>query len=196
MTLTPTESLLSGAKIIDEVLAPSGFVFEYRENGFSSGGHFAWGEFVRGDRRLELHFRHNLGQVTYHAAGNKATHESYMRELKIWGKHHFPGFSSEPLQAFRDLSHDLSFARDFTSGTAHVLLAAARNDAIAQAAHAEMYSEGYISDTRNIEKLRELFREKRYAEIVAIGDDLKSPHLMSDSQLRLVQLARQRAGHQ
>lgn len=190
----PKESLLAGVEIVKPVLAPYGFAFELRAETQGSGGHFAWGEFIRGDRRLELHYRSSLGQVVYHAAGKKVTHEAYMRELSVWGRNRYPGFSSEYLQVFHDLVHDLSFAQDFTSGAATVLLAAAHKDAIAGSARSENLTAGYVGDTRKTETLRELFREKRYAEVVAIFDKLQSPHLLSDAQLRLVQLARERAG--
>jgi hypothetical protein len=191
-SLTPKESLLAGVEILKPTLAPLGFVFEFRTEGRGSGGGFAWGEFVRGDRRLELHYRGNLGLVAYHAADKTVTHEAYMRELGVWGRNHYPGFSDEYLQAFRDLAHDLGFAQDFTSGTASVLLAAASKEASTDAALSESLRAGYVGDTRDIEKLHDLFREKRYAEVVAIFNKLQFPHLLSDAQLRLVQLARER----
>ncbi len=59
------ESLLAGAAILESVLLRYGFVFEFRDEREGAMGPFAWGEFVRGDRRL--HYRRGLGLVTYHA---------------------------------------------------------------------------------------------------------------------------------
>lgn len=67
--MTPREVLERGVAILDSVLAPAGFRFVLREEGRGSGGDFAWGEYVRGERRLELHYRYSLGNVVYHAAG-------------------------------------------------------------------------------------------------------------------------------
>ena len=71
MTSTPKQTLLAGVGILDSVLSPYGFVFEFRDEGIGAMGPFAWGEFVRGDRRLELHYRYGLGLVTYHADGKQ-----------------------------------------------------------------------------------------------------------------------------
>src|SRR6185437_338549 len=103
----PKETLIEGAQILRSLLEPQGFRFEFRGEGESSGGHFAWGEFIRGDRRIELHFRHNLGLVRYHVGDESALHESYMRELGVWRQCEYPGFSDEAIGAFRELKHDL-----------------------------------------------------------------------------------------
>jgi hypothetical protein len=66
------------------VLLQYGSVFEFREEGEGAMGPFAWGEFVHGDRRLELHYRRGLGLVTYHALAKKATHEAYIKKLGLW----------------------------------------------------------------------------------------------------------------
>ncbi len=75
-------------------------------------------EYVRGDRRLELHFRHSLGLVAYHVGEEALTHEDYMRAvLGPRRENKYPGFSSDPLDAFRDLAHDLEHhALGFLSG--------------------------------------------------------------------------------
>jgi hypothetical protein len=40
--------------MLETLLSPYGFVLMFREEGRGAGGVFAWGEFVRGDRRLEV----------------------------------------------------------------------------------------------------------------------------------------------
>lgn len=60
MTMTPKETLLAGVNVLDSVLRRAGFVFEFREEDRGSGGDFAWGEYVRDNRRLELHCRYSL----------------------------------------------------------------------------------------------------------------------------------------
>jgi hypothetical protein len=42
--------------------------------------------------------------------------------------------------------------------------------------------------------MRSLFKEKRYAEVVALVDEIKYAELMNESQRRIVELARKRAG--
>jgi hypothetical protein len=193
-TPSPRDSLFAGVEILSAVLLPHGFVFAFRDEGHGSGGSSARGEYVRADRRLQLHYRHSLGEVAYHAAGRKATHESYMRELGAWSQCRYPGFSSQYLQVFHALAHDLGFADDFLTGSASILLSAALRESAANAERSEQLTAGYVGDTQNVEKMHTLFKAKRYAEVLAIFNSLRSPHLLSDAQLRLVQLARERAG--
>ena len=125
----PKDALLSGARILDPVLFPNDFRFQFQKEDRGSGGNFASGAFVRKDRRLELHFRYSLGLVRYHVGDQSASHESYMRELGVRNQCHYPGFSEDPMAAFRDLAHDLRFADDFLSGSAKVLRTAAKTEA-------------------------------------------------------------------
>ncbi len=49
-----------------------------------------------------------------------------------------------------------------------------------------------VGDTRRLDEIRSLFREKRYAEVVALADEIKYAELMNESQRRIVELARKR----
>ena len=112
------EILHAGCRILDEVMRPSGFKFIEGRSGPSSGGDYACGEYVKDDRRLEIHFRGSLGLVTYHLGSLSLLHEAYMRALLGRnGGNQYPGFSDDPLDGFRHLSYDLThFCGDFLSG--------------------------------------------------------------------------------
>ena len=118
------ETLQRGSALLAPLLLRHGFLFEVVDTGGSSGGHFASGEFKRGARRLKLHFRHGLGMVTYHLADRAMTHQQYMCSVHAsLGASHYPGFSSEPLDAFQHLLLDLEeFGGDFLGGTDDCLL--------------------------------------------------------------------------
>jgi hypothetical protein len=113
------ETLQQGADILAPVLVPHGFHFRTVASGRSSGGAFAQGEFVLGDRKLELHFRWSLGLVTYHIGTQKLAHEDYMRALLGRSQAgHYPLCSNEPLAGFEALRQDLvEHCSDFTGGT-------------------------------------------------------------------------------
>jgi hypothetical protein len=113
------ETFRAGCKILDDVMNTHGFFLIEGASGKSSGGNFASGEYVRGDRRLEIHFRYSLGLVTYHIGDLSLTHESYMRALLGKnGGNQYPGLSTDPLDGFRHLSHDLAhFCGDFLDGS-------------------------------------------------------------------------------
>ena len=189
---SPKEALLDGAKILDAVLLPKGFRFQFRKEGKGSGGNFACGEFVREDRRLELHFRQSLGLVRYHVGDQSAFHESYMRELGGWDQCRYPGFSEDPAAAFHDLAHDLGLADDFLSGSAAVLRTAAATEASDNAAQNKRDMAGYVGDVRQRQQLRERFREGSYGQVVALAETLKYPDQMTESERRMVEIARKR----
>ena len=45
------------------------------------------------DRRLELHYRDNLGLATYHFRGEIASHQACIKELGVWGRNRYPACS-------------------------------------------------------------------------------------------------------
>jgi hypothetical protein len=116
--MDPHEILRNGHQILDAVLLGQGFTFNETEGGKSSGGHFASGKYEKGNRNLELHFRWSLGLVRYHIGDLSLSHENYMCALLgPSGGNKYPGFSEDPLDAFRDLAYDLGrFCGDFLAG--------------------------------------------------------------------------------
>jgi len=118
MSDTPKEILAAGCRILDPLLHRYGFSYVEGPTGLGSGGHFASGTYVNGDRKLELHYRYSLGLVTYHFGTVSVRHESYMRAaLGVNGGNKYPGFSDDPLDGFRCLAHDLeNFAGAFLEG--------------------------------------------------------------------------------
>jgi hypothetical protein len=93
------------------VLGPAGFEFIETDDGASNGGSFASGEFLRGDRRLELHVRSSLSLVRYHFDEASLSHEDLVRGVRalegISEEGQYPGFSNDPMAGFRHLRHDL-----------------------------------------------------------------------------------------
>ena len=115
----PKQVLEAGRAILDPLLTKHGFVWVSGVSGSSSGGQFASGQYLRANRRLEIHFRHSLGLVTYHVGPHRVQHAEYMRALLgSAGGNQYPGFSKEPLDAFRHLAHDLRrFCGTFLDGS-------------------------------------------------------------------------------
>lgn len=186
------DSLTAGSTILAPLLSPHGFTFEFREEGRGSGGFFAWAEFVREERRLELHFRHSLGLVTYCIGPLHARHETYMKELGVLGRNQYPGFSDDPLDGFRHLANDLGFADDFLSGNGHILHSAALKEAEADREKAKELTAGYVGDTRALEKMEALFRSGNYKKVLALFQELKWPERLTRVQQRIVEISRER----
>ena len=113
------EAMSHGIPILEDVLAPSGFAWVPGRKGKGSGGYSVCGAFVRGSRKLELHYRYNLGMVTYHVESSSADHESFMRVVVPKGKRsNYPGFSQEgSIDAFKHLASDLrNYCQVFLDG--------------------------------------------------------------------------------
>jgi hypothetical protein len=100
-----------GVAELTPVLGPAGFEFIETDDGASNGGTFASGEFLRGDRRLELQVRSSLALVRYHFDDVPLSHEDLVRGVRalegIAAEGQYPGFSNDPMAGFRHLRHDL-----------------------------------------------------------------------------------------
>jgi hypothetical protein len=126
--MTPKEILDRGLPELAAVLEPAGFVFIDAGDQLDSGGPSAGGDFLRGDRRLEIHVRHALGQVRYYFGDYVISHEDFVRGVRgtdrIDGPNQYPGFSDDPLAGFRHLRADLErFGAVFLTGGARAFRA-------------------------------------------------------------------------
>jgi len=117
--MNPREILENGRQILDPILLGYGFAFKETQCGKSSGGLYASGRYEKGDRYIEVHYRGGLGLVRFHIGKLSLNHENYMfAQLGPKGGNKYPGFSDNPIDAFRDLAYDLeSFCKDFLSGS-------------------------------------------------------------------------------
>jgi hypothetical protein len=118
-----TALLERGIAELAEVLGPAGFEFIQTDDGAGSAGPFASGEFLRGDRRLELHVRSSLVLVRYHFGDESMSHEDLVRGVRaleaITAEGEYPGFSTDPMAGFRHVRHDLErFGAIFLRGGA------------------------------------------------------------------------------
>ncbi len=139
---------------------------------------------------MELHVRDSLGLVRYHLGSHSASHEYYMKELGAWPRCEYPGFPNDPLDPFERLAHDLRFAGEFMSGDARLLLRATERETGAIAERDAPDFQGYIGDTRTLERMRDAFRRGAYNQIVEFAGTLTLPEKMTTAQLRMVKVAR------
>jgi hypothetical protein len=109
MERRPLEILREGRAVLDPVLSARGFTLREGPAGSSSGGPFATGTFVNGNRSLEIH---------YHFGTTSVGHKSYMRAVVGKdGGNRYPGFSDDPISGFENLAYDLeNFAAAFLNG--------------------------------------------------------------------------------
>lgn len=194
MTKTPLDHMREGLLVLRAQMEPLGFVARIVGSGPSCGGPWAEGELANGSRRIELHFRHGVGLVRYHAGKLNASHTAYLAALSQTERARFPGFPETPLAAFENLAHDFGLIQDDFLSPAQPGLhraAAAEEAEQDQQRRAQMVSS--VGDFRVRAAAREAFRSRRYAECVRL---LESAHYVSDfspAEQRLLELARQRA---
>ena len=99
--------LTRGAKILMESLNPQGFRFSVVERSSGSGGDFAIGEFVNGDRAIRLWVRFELGSVTYRKGAIERSHPEIMQCLGLEEEAAYPGFGGgDPENGFHHLCLD------------------------------------------------------------------------------------------
>jgi len=193
--MRPSDVLLAGVALLRPILAPHGFAFRLTDEGRGSGGDYAVGEFVAGDRRLELHFRHSLGLVTYRAGGDAVGHEAYLRALGVPpGTNQYPGFSDDPLEGFRHLSHDLAaYGAEFLAGDAAVLRRIGREVADWRAAETRIRQAHDAGDEAKRAEARQKFRQRDYAAAMALLESIRYPDLLSGAERQMLTVARARA---
>ena len=115
MIHNPKNILLNGVKILSVYLEPLNFKFQLLETGKSSGGEFASGQFVCGEKVIELHYRFSLGLVKYKIDNLELSHEEYIKLLDRVNESKYPNFSDNSMDAFNCLKHDLEcLLTDFT----------------------------------------------------------------------------------
>jgi hypothetical protein len=117
----------AGSKIVGAVIEPHGFVWALGKTHTEHPGNAARGAFVKGDRQLELGFRWSLGPVIYRIGTVSVHHEALMKHVGHHADAEYPGYSTDPLDAFRHLARDLQrFGGNFVSGDGATIIAASR----------------------------------------------------------------------
>jgi hypothetical protein len=121
--MTPKQVLERGVAELAPVLDAAGFIFVDGGEQSGSNGWSASGDFIRDDRRLELHVRTGLGLVRYHFGDYAISHEDLVRGVRgterTAGPSEYPGFAEDPLAGFRHLRADLErFGAVFLTGGA------------------------------------------------------------------------------
>jgi len=203
--MEPRVAINNGARLLEPILRPFGFTFRLRESASTRGPGtpyvvgvarpaYAIGEFRRDDRFLELEFAWSLGPVTYHVNEAFLTHEDYLRALGIPdGARRYPGVSDDPLQAFRDLTADVSaYCSEFVDGSLAVFPGAA---AAAAARRAEIHRRnmvGYVGDDSKRAQAREAFQTRDYRRVVELLASMKYPEYLEASERKILEIARRR----
>jgi len=191
--LTPEQQLLNGVKILSTYLEPLGFHFKLTGTGQSSGGHFAFGQFVCGDREIELHFRWSLGLVSYKADNTVLGHEDYINLLDKHGQNKYPNFSDEPNDAFKCLRFDLeNLLKDFTENNAVQFRKKGPEKAIEIEKQQEVKNKAnkkiYSGDRQKIDQSKIEFKNGNYVEVDKLKKQIQHPELLTETEKKIFEL--------
>lgn len=191
--MTPEQQLLEGVKIISTYLGPLGFHFKLLGTGQSSGGHFAFGQFVCGDREIELHFRWSLGLVSYKADNTVLGHEDYINLLDKHGQNKYPNFSDEPNDAFKCLKFDLeNLMKDFTENNAVQFRQKGPEKAIEIEKQQEVKNKAnkkiYSGDQQKIDQAKIEFKNGNYVEVDKLKKQIQHPDLLTETEKKIFEL--------
>jgi hypothetical protein len=115
-----------------------------------------------------------------------------MKELGVWARCEYPGFPNDPLDPFERLAHDLSFAGEFMSGDARLLLRASERERASIAEREARDLQGYTGDARTLKRMRDAFRLGAYGAVVELAGKLTLPDKMTNAQRRMVEIAKAR----
>jgi hypothetical protein len=98
------------------------------------------------------------------------------------------------MEAFHDLAHDLQFAGDFLSGRGESVKKALAMEKIDASSRKAEHMAGWVGYTRKRDELRSCFRRGLYDDVAKLARTLKYPNLMTQSEQKMVAIARKRSG--
>jgi hypothetical protein len=91
------------------------------------------------------------------------------------------------------LAQDLSFASEFMSGDARLLLRASERERAAIAEGDGRDLQRYVGDVRRLERMRDAFRSGAYDQVILLAATLTLPDKMTTAQRRIVEIAKARS---
>jgi hypothetical protein len=191
--LTPEQQLSDGVKILSTYLEPLGFHFKLLGTGQSSGGHFVYGQFVCGDREIELHYRWSLVLVSYKVGNLALGHEDYINLLDKHGQNKYPNFSDNSQDAFTCLKFDLeNLMKDFAENNASLFRQKAqekvfeieKQQAIKNNAEKKIYS----GDQRIIDQAKVEFKNGNYLQVDKLKRQIQNPDLLTTAEKKIFEL--------
>lgn len=189
---SPHEQLDRGVAILAPSLENHGFAYSVESHGSGSGGPFACGIFARGSHTLSLHHRWGLGIVTFAFDGLVVPHADYVAFIEVA---EISKLLWTPLSAGMDRYHALSFdlenlCTDFTMGDASMLVGAAQEYSLRMAHLNFQHNAEAVGDTEKRRLARDAFRNKQYDVVIELLDSVIFPELFTDSEARLLDIAR------
>ncbi len=188
----PKEQLNIGVEILNPYLNFWEFKFELMGGGKGSGGDFAWGQFQRDERKIELHFRRSLGGVTYKVRDLSLSHVDYFDILDKKGFNRYPDFSEDVVESFNLLLSDiemyLCYDFIFDEGKIFKLKGVSK---IKKYEEEQYYqNKRWSGDNNTLKQARSELRLKNYKTVQLLEKKIHYPDLLTDSERKMFQISR------
>ena len=153
--------------------------------------------FSRSPHSVELNHLYSLGPVIYSIREFSVEHTAYIQALSVTGAAQFPCFADDSISGYPALLHDLeNLLPPFFVGPEDDFVAIARPYMQAQQQQHETESARlnsyYTGEDRLKAHARDLFRQGRYDEVIAIESQIRFSKLLTESQRKIFELARNR----
>jgi hypothetical protein len=153
--------------------------------------------FVRSPRSVGLSHLYSLGPVLYSIREFSVEHTFYMQALGLTAAAQFPRFVDDSVSGYPALLHDLeNLLSPFFSGPEDDFVAIAKRYMQAQQQQHEDDSRDLTYHATGEDRLkaraRELFRQGRYDEVLQIEAQIRFPELLTESERKVFNLARNR----
>ena len=160
-------------------------------------GTFYSARFVRRSRSIQFTHLYSVGPVLYAIRKFSVEHSEYTKALGVSSAAQFPSFADDSISGYPALLHDLqTVLSPFFTGPEKDFIAIASR-------YMEQQRQQDARDTRELSyhstqeprlkaRARELFFQGRYEEVGHLGSQIRFPELLTDSERRIVALARKR----
>lgn len=153
--------------------------------------------FVRPPRAVEVSHLYSLGPVIYSIGKFSVEHTYYILALGASAAAQFPSFVDDSISGYPALLHDLQeLLTPFFTGPEDDFIAIAARYTEEQRQRQEHDSRELTYHSTGEDRLktrvRDLFRQGRYQEVVQLESEIKFPELLTDSERQLFSLARKR----
>src|ERR1043166_1402075 len=157
--------------------------------GIGSGGTYAHGNFIAGDRIIELHFRYSL--LVYYRVGKIAlTHEDYIDLLSKHGQNKYPNFSDDKQESFQCLLSDLkSLLTDFTENNASFVRQNGPAILNEIANKNLLYNRKMSGDLDLIDQAKTEFKKANYSLVNSLKKEIKYPDLLTATEIKMFELS-------
>jgi len=191
------EDFEAGLKLVTPFFNSLGYSLAIAEPQADKEGTFYLATFTCKPRSVELHHLYSLGPVIYRIGENFIEHTSYLKALGIASNACYPSYEDDSRSGYSALLLDLqNLLSPFFVGSAENFSAVAREYMETQRQRTQEAQQRFpywgSGEERLKAQARELFRQKRFNEVVQIEAQIRFPEFLTEAEQLMFSMARKR----